>query len=297
MKKYLLILFVFFPLSLIAQMRVVSTLATYADIAKSIGGDLVSSTYIASPRFNPHFIEPKPSDVLKVKRADLFIHSGLDLESWRDPLIDAAANPEVRKGGLRQLDLSTNIALLEVSSQQVSRAEGDIHSQGNPHYWMDPRNGLIIAQAIATKMSQLDAANAATYSANLNSFSRKLKMKIQEWENKLAQFKGRELLGYHNEWIYLVNFAGLKMQYFMEPKPGIPPTAKHIEFLTQYAKANKVAAIVQATYFPTEVSQTVADNSGAKVLIFAQSVGEVDQAGDYIAMLDYDIGQLVRALS
>ncbi len=277
-------------------LKVVTTLSTYAAIAQAVGGDLVEVKFIASPRFNPHFIEPKPSDVFKVKSADLFIHSGLDLEAWRGPLLDAAARADLRQAGEHQLDLSTRIALLEVPDHQVSRAEGDIHLFGNPHYWLDPRNGKIIAEEIAAKLTSMDPSHAATYEKNLATFVTSLEKKLGEWTKSLSDFKGQELIGYHNEWVYLMNFAGLTMKQFLEPKPGIPPTPKHVEFILGYIQSQSIRAIVQATFNPAEAANSIAARSGAKRLTLCQNVGEIADVPDYISMIDFNVSKLVEAL-
>jgi len=279
-----------------SPLKVTTTLSTYADIAKSVGGDLVDVKYVASPRFNPHFIEPKPSDVLKVKSADLFIHSGLDLEAWRGPLIDAAARADIRQSGEHQLDLSTGIKILEVPDHPVSRSEGDIHLFGNPHYWLDPRNGKIIAQEIATKLSSLDPSHKADYERNLSSFVSNLEKKMDQWTKLLAEYQGQELIGYHNEWVYLMNFSGLSMKQFLEPKPGIPPTPKQIEFIIDHIQSQKIRGIVQATFNSDDAAKSIASRTGVKVLILCQNVGEMSEAPDYISMIDYNISKLVEAL-
>ncbi len=284
------------PATAESPLKVTTTLSSYADIAKTIGGDLVEVKYVASPRFNPHFIEPKPSDVLKVKNSDLFIHSGLDLEAWRSPLIDAAGRADIRQSGERQLDLSAGIKLLEIPDRQVSRAEGDIHLFGNPHYWLDPRNGKIIADEIATKLSSLDSKHKDEYQKNLTAFQAKIDEKISVWIEQLAPFRGQELIGYHNEWAYLMNFSGLTMKYFLEPKPGIPPTPQQIEFIIRYANEQKVKAIIKAIFNPEEAAVSVANRTKVKVLTLCQNVGEIAQASDYVAMIDYNISKIVEAM-
>ena len=279
-----------------AQMKVVTTLSTYADIVKSIGGELVESSSIASPRFNPHFIEPKPSDVFKLKRADLFVHSGLDLEAWRDPLVQASGRADLKPGGERQLDLSAGIRLLQVPQGQPSRAEGDIHLFGNPHYWMSPYNGLQIARSIAAKLAALDAGNSAVYAENLRRFEEKLKAKILLWQAELKPYAGTELIGYHNEWIYLVDFMGMRMDQYLEPKPGIPPSPKHIEELVQYVQSRHLPLIIQPSFFPKDAGETLERLSGAKLIVLCQAVGELPQASDYISMLDFNIATIVGAL-
>lgn len=277
-------------------LKVVATLPTFADVAKAIGGEFVDVSSVASPSFNPHFIEPKPSDVLKVKRADLFIHAGLDLELWRSPLLDAVGNAQLFPGGSGELDLSQGIELLEVPGRAVSRAEGDIHIYGNPHYWIDPGNAKQMAKTITEKLAAFDPGHVADYRRNLQSFVTRLDQAIQSWHARLAPYQGQELVGYHNEWPYLMRFAGLRMAQFLEPKPGIPPTPRHVEFIEQYVKAHGIRGIVQATYFPTQTAEAIARRTGAKVVLLCQNVREVPACSDYVAMLDYDVNQLVEAL-
>ena len=275
-------------------LRVVATLSTFADLAKTIGGEHVEVSTIASPRFNPHFIEPKPSDVLKTKRATLFVHAGLDLELWRWPLLDAAGNTRLFQGQVGELDLSRGITLLEVPTRPMSRAEGDIHIYGNPHYWLHPENGKKMAQAICDKLCALDPEHQPDYRHNLQDLLDRLEAEIQAWRASLAQLQGQELVGYHNEWVYLMEFAGLKMQHFLEPKPGIPPTPQQVWFIEQHIRKTQIPAIVQATYFPRQTAEVIAKRTGAKVVLLCQNVREVPACTDYLAMMDYNVTQLLE---
>ncbi|MBN8551224.1 MAG: zinc ABC transporter substrate-binding protein [Deltaproteobacteria bacterium] len=278
------------------ELRVVTSLPSFASIAKSIGGDLVSVTSVAPPQFNPHFIEARPSDVLRLKRADLFIHGGLDLEAWRGPLVDAAARAEIRPGGLRALDLSQGIPLLNVPQQAVSRSQGDIHLFGNPHYWMSPDNGARIARSIADKLSEIDPANAPVYSQHLTQFLDQLNASIEVWKRETAALRGREVLGYHDEWIYLMNFLGLKMDRFVEPKPGIPPSPRQLSELEAYIRANHISALIQPTYYSKDAAESLNRSTGVQVLLLCQNVGELPECGDYISMLNYDVQQIATTL-
>ncbi len=284
------------PAEAAKPLAVVATLSTFADLARTIGGEHVNVSSIASPKFNPHFIEPKPSDVLKVKRAQLFIHAGLDLELWRWPLLDAAGNTALFQGGPGELDLSQGIALLEVPGRAVSRSEGDIHIYGNPHYWTDPQNAEQMARTIAEKLSAMDPANEADYRRNLQAFLDRLEERIRAWHARLAPYQGQRLVGYHNEWPYLMRFAGLRMEQFLEPKPGIPPTPQQLEVVQQYIKTHQVRAIAQASYYPTQAAESIAKRTGIKLIFLCQNVGEVPQASDYVGMADYNVDQLVKGL-
>lgn len=276
--------------------KVVATLSTFADLAKLIGGEYVTISTIAAANFNPHFIEPKPSDVLKVKRADVFIHAGLDFELWRGPLLDAAGNTWVFPGGSGELDLSTGVALLEVPTVPLSRLAGDIHLYGNPHYWLDPNNVIIMAKAIAAKFSQLDPAHAATFDVRMRAFTRQLYARMVHWQQQLGPFHGQELVGDHRAWPYLMHFLGLKMEAHLEPKPGIPPSPKHIAWVEQYIMKQHIPVIVRAAYFPAQTPQAVSRRTGATLVVLCQNVGELPACADYLAMLDYDVTQLVTAL-
>lgn len=277
-------------------LRVVATLSTFADLAKQIGGDRVEVSTIASPRFNPHFIEPRPSDVLKVKKADLLVHAGLDLEVWRGPLIDAAGNPRVFPGQPGELDLSEGVRLLEVPKGPVSRLMGDIHLFGNPHYWLEPHNARIMAQSICDKLCAVDPSSCDGYRQRLKQFLNRLDQKQKEWISALAPYRGRELVGYHNEWPYLMQFAGLKMEQFLESKPGVSPGPKQLGFLETYMKERGIREIVQATYFSRSASDALAKRTGSKVVILCQNVRELPEASDYFSWMDTNVRQLVQAL-
>lgn len=284
------------PASADPPVRVAATLATFAELVTQIGGEHVEVSVIAPPRFNPHFIEPRPSDVLKVKKADLLVHAGLDLEVWRGPLLDAAGNPRVFPGQPGELDLSRGITLLEVPDQPLSRLMGDIHLYGNPHYWTNPEHARVMAQAICDKLCIMDPAHEQVFHQRFQEFLARLDRKLPEWRAALAPHRGREVIAYHNEWIYLTEFAGLTLDKYLEPKPGIPPTPKHLGVLEAYMKGRGIRVIVQSTYFPRSSSDVLAARTGARVVLLCQNVGELPDTGDYFAFMDYNIRQLAEAL-
>lgn len=279
-----------------SKLRVVTTLSTFADLVKQIGGELVDVAYIAPPRFDPHFIEPRPTDVLKVKRADLFVHAGLDLELWREPLVNAAGNRELRSGGTREVDLSAGITLLEKPTKALSRADGDVHIYGNPHYWLNPINGKKMAKTIAGKLSEIDPENRQIFEQNLASFTAKLNVKIKDWNGLMDSHQGKGLVGYHKSWVYLVDFAALSMKHFLEPKPGIPPTPKSLELLTKVMQDEGIDVIVQESFHPKRPAQTLAKRTDATVLLLCQNVDELIECEDYISTLDYNLQKLSGAL-
>lgn len=286
------------PLGSVAEdappLNVVATLTTFADIARAVGGDRIEVRHIASPRFNPHFIQPRPTDVLKVKRADLFIHGGLDLEAWRGPLVDATANPHIRPGGDRELPLSTGIRLLDMPDS-LTRAQGDIHMYGNPHYWLDPRNGLKVAETIAGKLESLDPDHASEYREGLQRFSDELSSAMEKWKSLLAPFAGRELVAYHDEWVYLFDFAGIHAEIFLEPKPGIPPTPKSLLKAERHIRENDIPAIVQATFMSPRPAKRISKRTGIPVIHLCQNVDELPAATSYTSLITYNITQILSA--
>jgi ABC-type Zn uptake system ZnuABC Zn-binding protein ZnuA len=178
----------------------------------------------------------------------------------------------------------------------LSRAEGDIHLYGNPHYWLNPENVKRVAQTIYDKLCAIDPNHQDEYHRNLQQFLTRLDHKIAEWQTRLAPYRSREVVGYHNEWVYLIDFAGLKMAHFLEPKPGIPPTPRQVQFIEQYIRQQRIPAIIQATYFPRQTADAIAKRTEAKVVLLCQNVRELPVCSDYLAMTDYNVDQLIEAL-
>ncbi len=301
MKRLILVLFCLLcglgKVEAAEKLRVVATLSTFADLVKQIGGDHVSLHTVASPRFNPHFIEPKPNDIVRAARADLFVHAGVGLENpWSEPLIDASANRKILPGAPGNLDLSIGVTLLEEPTGQISRAQGDIHPFGNPHFWLNPENGRNMARAIAERLTQLDPDHAADYQQNLQPFLAKLDGKIAAWKALLEPAQGKEAIGYHNEWPYLAAFAGIRIGQFLEPKPGIPPTPRHLAFLEKYIRQHAVPAIFQATFYSKDAARALEKRTGIKLHLLAVNVGEIPEAGDYFSLFDHDVETIVKAL-
>ncbi|MGH7197574.1 MAG: metal ABC transporter substrate-binding protein [Candidatus Omnitrophota bacterium] len=277
-------------------LKVVTSTSIYTDLVKKIGGENVEARFVASPRFNVHFIQPKPSDVRNVARADLFVFSGLDLEAWADPLLEAAGKPVLFRGGDRNLDLSQGIRLLEVPQGNINRSQGDIHLFGNPHYWMNPENLKMMAENVAAKLSEIDPANESLYRGNLRSFLERLDAKIAEWKNICAHCAGKEIVSYHKDIEYLADFLGVRVSRYIEPMPGIPPTAKHLASLENYMKQSRTRIIVKPTFYPQGAAESVAERTGGEVRIICQNVSEKEGTGDIFAFFDTNIHELSEAL-
>lgn len=296
-KKFIaIILLLISAQSFAATIKVVTTLTDLKSIAELIGGDKVSVTSIATGYQNPHFVDPKPSYIMNLSSANLFVTVGLDLETgWSPQLLTSSRNPKIQKGAAGYVDASENIPLLQVPSS-ANRGEGDIHIYGNPHYWLDPLNGKIIARNIANGLERVDPANKSYYEANLKAFNDKIDAKVKEWTAKMAPFKGSPIIAYHNEWVYFETRFGLHIVDFMEPKPGIPPTPSQLVKVIDEVKSNKIKVIISSPYFTTSSSDVVAKQTGVKVLTLATSVSAFDSIKNYFDLFDYDIAQLTAVL-
>src|SRR5919106_1503945 len=184
-----------------AKLRVISTLQDFASIAQAVGGDRVDTSNLAKGYQDPHFVDAKPSFVLQLSRADLLIAAGLELEiGYLPPLIDQSRNNKIHPGNPGYLDASAGCDILQRPTGQVTRAMGDVHPYGNPHYWTDPENGRVIARAIAARLSQLDPAGRDTYAKNLAAFEQKLSAKEKEWDAKMAPYAGTNVVTFHDSW-------------------------------------------------------------------------------------------------
>lgn len=276
--------------------KIVATTTDTKSIAELIGGNKVSVTSIATGYQNPHFVDPKPSYIIGLSNADLFITVGLDLETgWSPQLLASSRNSKIQKGSPGYVDASIGIPLLQVPTS-ANRAEGDIHIYGNPHYWLDPANGKIIARNIADGLERVDPSNKTFYETNLTNFDNQIDAKMKDWLLKMATFRGIKLIAYHNEWVYFETRFGLKIVDFMEPKPGIPPTPSQLVKVINEIKSNNIKVIISSPYFTTSSSDVVSKQTGAKELTLATSVGAFSSIKNYFDLFDYDITQLTAML-
>jgi zinc/manganese transport system substrate-binding protein len=276
--------------------KVVTTTTDMKSIAELVGGDKVSVKSIATGYQNPHFVDPKPSYIISLSNADLFVTVGLDLETgWSPSLLSSSRNTKIQKGAQGYVDASAGVTLYQVPTS-ANRAEGDIHIYGNPHYWLDPVNGKVIARNIANGLERVDPSNKAFYEANLLAFNTRIDSKMKEWQTKMAPYKGSKIIAYHNEWVYFETRFGLKIVDFMEPKPGIPPSPSQMVKVINEVKANSIKVIISSPYFTTSSSDVVTKQTGSKALTLATSVGAFDSIKNYFDLFDYDINQLIAVL-
>ena len=284
--------------SALATVRIVTSLQDFASIADAVGGKRVETFALAKGYQDPHFVEPKPSFVLKLSRADLLIVAGLELEiGYLPPLIDQSRNDKIRPGAAGYLDVSAGCDILERPTGTVTRAMGDVHPFGNPHYWLDPENGRVIARSIADRLTKLDPPGAAEYAANLAAFEAKLAEGEKRWQAQLGPYAGTELVTYHNSWPNFLKHYKLVAAGYIEPKPGVPPSPAHTVDLINMMIEKKIPVILMEPYFDPKTPKAVAEKTGATLVTFIPSVGGVPEAKDYVSLFDYDVKLLAGALA
>lgn len=300
MKRLLAQLFVLALAALPAQakLNVIVTTPDLGSIAQAVGGREVAITMLARPTEDPHFVDARPSFIVKLNRADVLIEGGALLEiGWLPPLMEGARNRKIEAGAPGRILANEGIEMLEVPST-LDRSKGDIHAAGNPHFVVDPVNAIIVARHLADAFAKLDSRNAATYQANAKKFIDELNAKRVEWQKILAPAKGTSVVAYHNTWVYFARRFGLVIDTFLEPKPGIPPTPAHLAEVITKMKEQKIRAIIVEPYQNRRTAETVAADTGATVVDFTQFPGGVKGTdGGYIPMMDYLVNTLAKALA
>jgi zinc/manganese transport system substrate-binding protein len=285
------------PARAAGPLNVVATTEDLGAIAREVGGDKVKVESLARGYQDPHFVEAKPSFVLKLNKADLLIAVGRELEiGWLPPLINQARNAKVQPGGAGYLDASLGAHILEIPTGQITRAMGDVHPAGNPHYWLEPGNGRRIAQAIQKKLSEMDPADAAYFASRYADFDGRLAAAEKRWDAMMAPFKGAKVVTYHRSWPNFVERFGLNVIGYVEPRPGIPPSPSHTLDLIQEMKRQNVKLILVEPYFDLKTPNSVARETGGQVLVLAPSVGAEKEITDYFKLFDYNLDKLVAAL-
>jgi zinc/manganese transport system substrate-binding protein len=279
------------------KLNVVSTTEDLGSLAREVGGDRVSVTALARGYQDPHFVDPKPSFILAVSKADMLIVVGRELEiGWLPPLLTSSRNSKIQTGGNGYLDASLNVKILEIPTGQITRAMGDVHPLGNPHYWLEPGNGRRIAQAIRDKLSQVSPGNASYFAQRYSDFDTRLAAGEKRWDAIMAPYKGTKIVTFHRSWPNFMERWGLDVIGYVEPKPGIPPTPQHTIEVIDGMKSQGAKLIIVEPYFDLKTPQAIANQVGGKVLVLAPSVGGAKEATDYIQLFEYDVNQLAVAL-
>jgi zinc/manganese transport system substrate-binding protein len=259
-----------------APLNVITTTEDLASIAREVGGDRIKVESLSRGYQDPHFVEAKPSFVLKLNKADLLIVVGRELEiGWLPPLITQARNSKIQPGDNGYLDASLTAKILDIPTGQITRAMGDVHPQGNPHYWLDPDNGRRIAKAIEKKLSSMDSGSAAYYKQREEDFERRLTAADKGWLAQKAPYKGVKVVTYHRSWPNFADHFGLDVMGYVEPRPGIPPSPSHTIDLIKAMKEQNIKLILVEPYFDLKTPNSIARETGAKVLVMPPSVGGV----------------------
>jgi len=278
-------------------LNVVTTTEDLAAIAREVGGDKIKAESLSRGYQDPHFVEAKPSFVLKLNKADLLIAVGRELEiGWLPPLITQSRNSRIQPGGDRYLDASLTARILEIPTGQITRAMGDVHPSGNPHYWLDPENGKRIAKAIEGKLAAISPGDAAYFAQHEEDFEKRVSEGEKRWLATMAPYKGTKVVTYHRSWPNFAERFGLEVIGYVEPKPGIPPSPSHTLELIQEMKRQNVKIILVEPYSDTKTPNSIARETGAKVLVMPPSVGGVKEVPDYFKLFDYDINLFVDAM-
>ena len=278
------------------KLNVVTATTDMAALAQEVGGDRIQVESIAKGYQDPHFVEAKPSFLLKLRNADLLIVVGLQLEiGWLPPLINQSGNPKIQVGAAGYLDASQFAEILDIPTGTVTRAMGDVHPMGNPHYWLDPDNGRRIARGIAGKLGEIDPPDTAYYQQRFQDFDQRLSAAEQKWDAAMKPYRGRKVVTYHNSFPNFAKHFGLKVIGYVEPRPGIPPTPSHTIELIGLMKRENCKIILVEPYFDLKTPQSIARDTGAIVVQYLPSVGGEKQVTDYFQLFDYDIDLLTKA--
>ncbi|MCX5784622.1 MAG: metal ABC transporter substrate-binding protein [Elusimicrobia bacterium] len=274
MRKYFILLAVvvfagIMPLSA-APIKIAAALPDLGSIASYIGGDKVDVFTIGRNNANPHAVEVLPSYMIKVSRAAIYLKVGLALDQWSDAIMDGSRNNKLMK-----VDCSNGVAVLQKPTGKVDASLGDVHPEGNPHYWLDPANGVIVAGNVLAALTKADPENGPYYEKNYERFRDETGKRMAGWKDALANVPGKRIIGYHSSWVYFASAFGLSVVGNVEPLPGIPPTAKHLAELVDMIKRDGIAVLLQEMYFPDNAPQFLARETGIKVYKFSPSCDNV----------------------
>ncbi|MDP2866835.1 MAG: metal ABC transporter substrate-binding protein [Elusimicrobiota bacterium] len=279
----------------LAELKVLTASTDLKYICERIGGAEVKVESLASGDQDLHMVEPRPSMVYKLKKADLVVRVGLDLDMWVDSLINAARNPRLFYGQKGYVDASAGVPLLEKPEGKVDASMGDIHIYGNPHYWLDPSNSKIMAKNILAGFKRAAPDKAGVFEANYAGFVKETDEKLAGWEARMAKYKGLKVITYHSSWPYFAARFGLDVAGHVEPKPGIPPSASHLDGLVKKMKAENVKVILTESYYPRKGPDFLAGKTGAAVVTAAVSAGGAKDDKTYFDVFERVIAGLEKA--
>jgi len=278
------------------KLRVVATIPDLKSLVEAVGGDLVEVDALTRGTQNFHEAEVRPSMMLKLRRADALVENGADLDAWADMAVLGANNANIARGAAGRIEISRGIPLLEVPSVRVDRSMGDVHPLGNPHFSLDPGLAPIITQNIVDGLARISADDRPAFERNRQAFLARLDREMERWTKLMEPVKGAKVVAYHPDVIYFLTRFGLVQVATLEDRPGIPPSPQHLVQILRLMKADGVKVILVEPWNDFKLAQRVADEAGAKAIVFATAVGAVKGADNYIAAIDYNVNTLAEAL-
>ena len=278
------------------KLRVVTTIPDLTALAQAVGGDLADVETLTRGTQNAHEAEVRPTMMLKLRRADVLVENGLELDAWADVAVTGANNPNIVRGSAGRIDISRGLPILEVPTVRVDRSMGDVHPLGNPHYSLDPGFAPTITQNILEGFSRLAADGRPTFERNRQAFLDQLNEAMTRWTKTLEPFRGAKVVVYHPQWIYFLSRFGLVQAATLEDRPGIPASPGHLVRVIQQMKAERIKVIIVEPWNDRKLAERVAQEAGAKAIVLASMVGGVKGADSYIGAIDYNVNELSRAL-
>lgn len=281
-----------------AEVAIVTTTTDLAAIAREVGGDLVSVKSLAPGTRDAHYLAAKPSMKLAARDADLMLAVGADLEiGWLPLVVDGSRNRSIQPGAPGFLDLSTTVTLRDIPTGPVDRSMGDVHAMGNPHYWLDPRNGITMGRAIAERLSVLDPSNAAQYRAQADAFAQRVDARLNEWRDTLGSLRGRKFISYHRSFTYLAAAFEFDIVGEVEPIPGVDPTARHLQELVTRVQTEQIAMLIMEPYYEQESAAFLQRSTDIAVAVVPGSVGGLPGVETYTDLFDRIVSILSNAAS
>jgi zinc/manganese transport system substrate-binding protein len=278
------------------KVRVVTTIPDLKSLTEAVGGDLVDVESLTRGTQNFHEAEVRPSMMLKLRKADLLVENGLELDSWVDVAVNGANNPNIIRGARGRIEISRGVPLLEVPSTRVDRSMGDVHPLGNPHFSIDPGLAPIITQNILDGLVRVAPEQRATFEKNRAAFLAKVEERMAQWTKTLEPMRGAKVVVYHPTFIYFITRFGLTQVGSVEDRPGIPPSPQHLVNLIRQMKEEKVKVVLVEPWNDVKLATRIAEEAGARALVIASSVGAVKGADNYLAAIDYNVTMLAKAL-
>ena len=279
-----------------AAMRVVTTTTDLAALVAAVGGDLVIVDSIVPAGVDPEAFEPHPGDLGKLRQAVLLVRVGLGYDYWLDRIVNQSGEKRLMRGGEAYLDASAGVPLLEIRGQSVVNEGGHAHGVANPHYWLDPENAIIVTAGIAEALVRIAPGERDRVLANRQRFLSELESRRARWSRTLAPFAGAKLIAYHNSWPYFARRFRLDVTGFVEPRAGVAPSPAHLAQLITAGRRAQVRAILHEPYEPEDASRFVAQKLGVPLVRLAISVGSLAGTDDYLALFDYNVATLAKAL-